>query len=250
MLPSPLFFILPLTEPWASSCWLNFLDDVRVHVHRPCRWCFWMNECPLPSPLLVLRDVYKSRSPGQPAEFHEIPRRRRETRDSKGKSISERLFDFTEHYAAAQTMICRQARTRIYEHICLHLVLTQRGGKRQNCAYLIVCWSQKVKKCQLDQGTPRGKLPFPLCHCVFHRVEIWTHYTKAVSLHVWQENTTTTVLNRCKFSLFLSTREGFFSPCVPFLESTVDYRGWKLLQCESLWRTWAVTSVKEAENLL
>lgn len=33
-----------------------------------------MNECPLPSPFLVLRDAYKSRSPGQPAEFHEAPR--------------------------------------------------------------------------------------------------------------------------------------------------------------------------------
>lgn len=78
--PPPLF-LPPLTEPWASSCWLNFLDDVRVHVHWPCRWCFWMNECPLPSPLLVLRDVYKSRSPGQPAEFHEIPRCESEKRD-------------------------------------------------------------------------------------------------------------------------------------------------------------------------
>lgn len=38
-----------------------------------------MNECPLPSPLLVLRDVYKSRSPGQPAEFYETPRRKSKT---------------------------------------------------------------------------------------------------------------------------------------------------------------------------
>lgn len=72
--PPPPSFLPPLAEPWASSCWLNFLDDVRVHVRRPCRWCFWMNEYPLPSPLLVLRDVYKSRSPGQPAEFHAILR--------------------------------------------------------------------------------------------------------------------------------------------------------------------------------
>lgn len=35
------------------------------------------------------------------------------------------------------------------------------------------------------------------------------------------------------------------SLCVPCRESTVDYGGWKLLQCESLWRTWAVTTVEK-----
>lgn len=35
----------------------------------------------------------------------------------------------------------------------------------------------------------------------------------------------------------------FFSPCVTFGESTVEDRSSKLLQCESLWRTWAVTTV-------
>ena len=86
-LPSPPSPPLPsLTEPLTSSCWPNFLDDVRVHVHGACRWCFWMNECPLPSRLLVLRDVYKSRSPGQPAEFHEAPRCERETRHRRNHS--------------------------------------------------------------------------------------------------------------------------------------------------------------------
>lgn len=64
----------PLAEPWVSSCWLHFLDDVRAHVHGPWRRCFWMNECSLPSPLLVLRRVYKSGSSGRPAEFHETLR--------------------------------------------------------------------------------------------------------------------------------------------------------------------------------
>lgn len=35
----------------------------------------------------------------------------------------------------------------------------------------------------------------------------------------------------------------FFSPCVTFGASTVEDRSSKLLQCESLWRTWAVTTV-------
>lgn len=51
-----------------------------------------MNECPLPSPLLVLRDVYKSRSPGQPAEFHETPRRRSE-RPNKKRTTNKSKFE-------------------------------------------------------------------------------------------------------------------------------------------------------------
>lgn len=90
----------PLTEPWASSCWLNFPGDVRVHVHRPCKWCFWMNECPLPPPILVLRDVYKSRSPGQPAELHDM-RSEAQVPEAKFKKIKIRHIFFLQECSSS-----------------------------------------------------------------------------------------------------------------------------------------------------
>ena len=94
--PLPIAVVLPpLPSPArASSCWLNFLDDARVHVLGLCRWSFWMNECPLPSPSLVLRDIYKSRSPVQLAEFHGKPRRNREIErcETENKAEFEAFF--------------------------------------------------------------------------------------------------------------------------------------------------------------
>lgn len=157
----PPSFLPPLAEPWASSCWLNFLDDVRVHVRRPCRWCFWMNEYPLPSPLLVLRDVYKSRSPGQPAEFHAILRWKSEML----RDIEKNTFN----------LVCRKLRSSaedevriwlMYEHVCRHHVIILRGGNGKTCVFFTVWSSLELKKHQLRQWSLKVSF-FPLS---FHYV--------------------------------------------------------------------------------
>lgn len=139
-------FLPPLAEPWASSCWLNFLDDVRVHVRRPCRWCFWMNEYPLPSPLLVLRDVYKSRSPGQPAEFHAILRWKSEMLRDIEKNTFKLVFRKLRSSAEDEVRIWL-----MYEHVCRHHVIILRGGNGKTCVFFTVWSSLELKKHQLRQ---------------------------------------------------------------------------------------------------
>lgn len=62
-----------------------------------------MNECPLPPPILVLRDVYKSRSPGQPAELHDM-RSEVQVPEAKFKKIKIRHIFFYKNVVAVLAM--------------------------------------------------------------------------------------------------------------------------------------------------
>lgn len=115
-----------------------------------------MNECPLPSPLLVLRDVYKSRSPGQPAEFHEIPRCKSEKRDWKEKKEEKEIRDtFTENYAPELAMgldrVCVGSYMSKFTAIKLEFDDVE---KVKNYAFFIVWSSRELKKPHQDWWKP------------------------------------------------------------------------------------------------